>query len=45
MSEFLWHWTKGERTIYTRRTDIAEQAMKDGYLVMGTRKKPIIYRG
>lgn len=44
MSEFIWHWTKGNNKIYTRRVDIAEKAMKEGFLVMGVRKKPIIYR-
>jgi len=44
MAEFIWHWTKGNRKIYTRRIDIAEKAMKEGFLVMGIRKKPIVYR-
>ena len=35
MSEFIWHWTKGDTKIYTRRTEVAEQALKDGLLVMG----------
>ena len=44
MSEFIWHWTKGNKKIYTRRTDVAEKAMKDGALVMGLRTKPNILR-
>jgi len=44
LSEFVWHWTKGNRKIYTKNTDIAEKAMKDGMLVMGMRIKPSIQR-
>jgi hypothetical protein len=44
MTEFIWHWKKGNKKIYTRKEDIAEQAMKDGFLVMGIRKKPVIFR-
>jgi len=44
MTEFVWHWTKGNKKIYTRRSDLAEQAMKEGFLVMGMKRKPYIYR-
>ena len=44
MAEFIWQWTKGEKKIYTRRTDVAEQAMKEGFLVMGIKEKPYIFR-
>ena len=44
MSEFIWHWKKGNSKIYTKRTDIAEKAMKDGILVMGTKIKPRILK-
>lgn len=44
MSEFIWHWTKGSSKIYTKKTDIAEKAMKEGMLVMGIRAKPKIIR-
>ena len=44
MSEFIWHWTKGDSKIYTRKTDVAEKAMKEGMLVMGIRAKPKIIR-
>ena len=44
MSEFIWHWTKGNSKIYTKKTDIAERAMKEGMLVMGIRAKPNIVR-
>jgi len=29
MSEFIWHWTKDNKKIYTRRIDVAERAMKE----------------
>jgi len=44
MSEFIWYWTKGEKKIYTRNTEIAEKALKDGLLVMGMRVKPSIQK-
>ena len=44
MSEFIWHWTNGNRKIYTKKTEVAEQAMKNGMLVMGMRAKPRIMR-
>ena len=44
MYEFIWHWTKGNKKIYTRRIDIAEKAMKEGFMVMGIKKKPHIFK-
>jgi hypothetical protein len=44
MSEFVWYWTKGNRKVYTKNTEIAEKAMKEGMLVMGKRIKPSIIR-
>ena len=44
MSEFIWCWTKGNSKIYTKNTDVAEKAMKNGELVMGMRLKPNITR-
>ena len=44
MYEFIWHWTKGNKKIYTRRADVAEKAMKDGMLVMGRRVKPTVIK-
>ncbi len=44
MYEFIWHWTKGNKKIYTRKIEIAEKAMKDGYLVMGVKEKPRIFK-
>ncbi len=44
MSEFVWHWTNGSNKIYTKKTDVAERAMKEGMLVMGVRVKPSIVK-
>jgi hypothetical protein len=44
MSEFIWHWTKGNKKIYTKKVDIAEKAMKEGFFVMGERVKPNILK-
>ena len=44
MTEFIWHWTKGNKKIYTRMTDVAEKAMNEGFLVMGVKEKPHIFR-
>jgi len=41
MAEFIWHWTKGNKKIFTTQVDLAEQAMKDGLFVMGTRVNPL----
>jgi hypothetical protein len=43
MQEFIWHWTKGNKKIYTRRTDVADKAMKEGNFVVVLRKKPHIF--
>jgi len=40
MSEFMWHWTKGNKKVYTTQVDQAEQALKEGFFVMGSRLKP-----
>lgn len=44
MSEFVWHWINGNSKIYTRKTDVAEKAMKEGMLVMGIKMKPRIVK-
>jgi hypothetical protein len=44
MYEFIWHWTKGNKKIYTRRTDVAEKAMREGFLVMGIKEKSHIFK-
>ena len=40
MSEFIWHWTQENKKIYTMQVDVAEQAMKKGFFVMGARVYP-----
>ena len=40
MAEFIWHWTKENKKIYTTQVDVAEQALKDGFFVMGARINP-----
>jgi len=44
MSEFVWCWTKGNSKVYTRNTEVAEKAMKEGMLVLGTKVKPSIMK-
>jgi len=44
MSEFIWHWTNGNNKIYTKNTEVAEKAMKEGMLVMGHKVKPNIVK-
>ncbi|MBU0496412.1 MAG: hypothetical protein KKC68_09600 [Candidatus Thermoplasmatota archaeon] len=44
MYEFVWHWNSGDKKIFTRKTEVAEKAMKDGFIVMGVRLKPSIMR-
>ena len=44
MSEFIWHWTKGNSKVYTKNTEVAEKAMKEGMLVIGMRTKPDVVK-
>ena len=44
MAEFIWHWTNGNKKIFTKKTDVAEKAMKEGMLVMGIKSKPNIMK-
>ena len=44
MTEFMWYWTKGDMTFYTRKASEAEKVMKDGHLVLGKKLKPSIMR-
>jgi hypothetical protein len=39
MSDFIWHWTNGNKKIYTTQVDQAEKALKEGFFVMGSRLK------
>jgi hypothetical protein len=44
MSEYVWHWTKGNSKIFTRKLDVAEKAMRDGLSVIGVKAKSNIIR-
>lgn len=44
MSDFVWYWTKGSSKIYTKKTDVAEKAMKEGILIMGMKLNPSIIK-
>jgi hypothetical protein len=44
MTEFIWYWSKGNSKIYTRNTNLAEKAMKDGLLVMGQKIRPSVIK-
>ena len=44
MSEFVWYWTKGNSKVYTKNTEVAEKAMKEGKLVLGMKVKPNIIK-
>ena len=46
MVEFVWHWTtRSNNRVYTRQADVAERAMKEGFLVIGIRPRPRVFRG
>ena len=44
MTEFVWYWTKGNSKVFTKNTEVAEKAMKEGNLVMGAKIRPNIMR-
>ena len=44
MAEFIWYWSKGNSKIFTRKSEIAEKAMKDGKLVLGKKVKPNVVK-
>jgi len=44
MSEYIWYWTKGNSKVYTKNTEVAEKAMKEGMFVMGIKEKPSIIK-
>ena len=33
--DVIWQWTKGKAKVFTRDTELAEQALKDGFFVIG----------
>ena len=44
MKDFIWYWSKGNSRFFTRKTEVAEKAMKEGKLVMGMKVKPHIIK-
>ena len=44
MTEFIWYWKKGNTKVFTKNTDVAEKAMKDGKLVMGMKLRPNVIK-
>jgi len=44
MSNFVWSWTKGNTKIFTKNIEVAEKAMKEGILIMGTKIKSNIIK-
>jgi len=42
-SDIIWHWTKGNTNIYTRRIDIVDKAMQEGEFVVTLESKPHIF--
>ena len=44
MTDFIWYWTKGNSRFFTRNTQVAEKAMRDGILVMGRKIRPNIIK-
>jgi hypothetical protein len=44
MSEFIWYWTIGNNKVYTKNTDVAEKAMKEGKFIMGMKVKSSIIK-
>jgi hypothetical protein len=33
MTHYIWHWFSGNSKFYTRKKDVAEKAMKEGFSV------------
>jgi hypothetical protein len=44
MADFIWYWSKGNSRFFTRKTEVAEKAMKEGKLVLGMKVKPNIIK-
>jgi hypothetical protein len=45
MSINICYWKKGNVSIYTKKLDVINKAIKDGYLVSIIKEKPYIYNG
>ena len=44
MAESIWCWRKGDRTIYTQRYEIAQQAIRAGFFVTVVQEKNHVFR-
>ena len=44
MSELIWCWRKGNKTIYTKCIDVVEQAMEEGNIVKVLKNGSHIFR-
>jgi len=42
--DFIWYWNKEGKKIYTRNSDVAQKAMKEGFFVNVLRNKQRIFR-
>ncbi|MCD6410974.1 MAG: hypothetical protein J7L20_00900 [Thermoplasmata archaeon] len=38
VSELVWYWVKGPIRIYTRKEELVEKALREGFFVIGIRK-------
>jgi len=38
VSELVWYWVKGPIRIYTRREELVEKALREGFFVIGIRR-------
>ncbi len=37
MPEFMWQWTDGAIKVFTTKVEVAEKALREGFLVIGVR--------
>lgn len=44
MSKLILYWQKGNKRIYTKRLDVAEQAMEEGHMVTILKNAPYIFK-
>jgi len=42
--DIIWQWTNGNRKIFTRDIKVAEQALKEGFFVIGKKTSTNIIR-
>jgi len=44
MSEFIWYWNNGNKKIFTKNTEVAEKALKEGIPIFGKKITPDIMK-